>query len=607
MAGLATLTHYGASWDEHLQYKQYARHAIDSYRLWFREGRAEGQWEGLDESSGVVKDFHGPSFVMIVELLTRLVLYLHPGWQATDLRHLIHFLAFLIGVISLYFIARRWLGEWASFGVALLFISQPLFWGHAFINPKDMPFASFFSLSVLLGLRAGDYLYAPRSDGLTKWEQIAAAWQNLSPRIKRTLVLATVIWAFSILGLFAGVAAIHNGLSGLIESAYAAPTSLAGQVLARVAEDMHRVPADIYTQKLFLLFLRLRGTYTILSTAGLFWLYRRHFPFALSLVGWPVLLAGFVVGFTTSMRIAGPLAGLLVTGHMLGRAGRKAWAGILVYGVVGIVAMYLTWPYLWGGPVERLLDGLSVMSAFPWRGRVLFDGVYYAADQIPPAYLPTLLAFQLTEPVWGLAAIGLTAAGLNWVQKRKSGGLLFLSMGWFVLPLTFFMVHGTSLYDNFRQVLFILPPVFLLTGAALNELFARLRQTLWRVALLLILALPGVMAMVRLHPYEYVYYNQFAGDVFRRYEADYWTTSFREAARWLNSVAEPKARVQVIGPTHTFEPFARADLKIVDTEPDYVVITTRYNWDMEYYPQSPAIARIERDGITLAIIRKVIP
>jgi hypothetical protein len=571
IAGLATLTHYGASWDEHLQYKQYARHAIDSYGIWFREGRAEGQWEGLDETTGIVKDFHGPSFVMSAELFTRLALRIHPAWQVTDLRHLMHFLTFLAGVIGLYFLARRWLGAWASLGAALLFISQPVFWGHAFINPKDMPFAALFTLSVLLGLRAGDYLYAPQSDGATKWEQVTAAWQTLSPRLKRRLVPATVIWAVSILMLF------------------------------------NTVPAAVYAQKLFLLFLRLRAAYTLLSTAGLLWLYRRHFAAALSLAGWPVLLAGFAVGFTTSMRIAGPLAGLLVAVYLLGRYGRKAWAGILVYSALGAAAMYCTWPYLWGGPVERLLDGLRVMSAFPWRGRVLFDGVYYAADQIPAAYLPTLLALQLTEPVWVLAAAGLTVAGLKWVRNRKAGGLLFLTLGWFILPLTIFIVHGTSLYDNFRQVLFILPPVFLLAGAALDELFTRPRQVPWRAALLLILALPGVTAMARLHPYEYVYYNQFAGEVFRRYEADYWATSFREAARLLNDLAEPKARVQVIGPSHTFEPFARADLKIVESEPDYVVITTRYNWDLEYYPQAPEVARIEREGITFTIIRRTAP
>ncbi len=44
----------------------------------------------------------------------------------------------------------------AAFGATLLFITQPLFWGHAFINPKDIPLFSLFLLSVYLGMRMHD-------------------------------------------------------------------------------------------------------------------------------------------------------------------------------------------------------------------------------------------------------------------------------------------------------------------------------------------------------------------------------------------------------------------------------------------------------------------
>ncbi len=600
---LAILSDYGASWDEHLQYKQYAPHSLDAYSVWFKEGRAEGQWEGLDETSGVVKDFHGPSFVMSVELFTRLALNINPAWNITDLRHLIHFLTFQIGVVCLYFLSRRWLGAWASFAVAILFITQPVFWGHGFINPKDMPFTAFFMFSVLMGLRAFDYVYGVRPNGVSLWDHIRMAWEAEPPCTRRTLASLTVIWAVAVLVLFSGVGIIHTALANTVQIAYARPDTLLGQVLAHVAEDAAEVPADVYVQKAFLLFLRLRGIYTLLSTLMLLWLYRTRFPAGLRLLGGPVLLAGFTVGFTTSMRIAGPLAGLLVAVYAFGRVKRNAWLGILLYGVLGVTVMYLTWPYLWGGPLERLLEGLRVMAAFPWRGRVLFEGVYYSADQIPLSYLPTLLAIQLTEPIWFLAVAGLMVACIAWVKNRTYGGLLFLVWGWFFLPLLGFLFTGTSLYDNFRQVLFILPPVFLMIGVFLERIFTRLTFTTWRVVIILAILLPGILAGVRLHPYEYVYYNSFAGETFRRYEADYWTTSFREAAHLLGEIAEPNATVQVIGPSHTFEPFARPDLKFVDSDPDYVVITTRYNWDLENYPDAPEVARVERDGILFALIR----
>ncbi|GAB4418522.1 MAG: hypothetical protein Kow002_05500 [Anaerolineales bacterium] len=602
VVGLFTLTDYGASWDEHLQYKQNARHALNTYGQWVKEGRAEGQWEGQDESTGVVKDFHGPAFVMTVELFTRFAQHVNPDWQETDLRHLLHFITYLIGVASLYFIARRWLGVWASFGATLLFVTQPVFWGHGFINPKDMPFAAMFTLSVAPGLRLHDYFF----NGLL--DSVASAWDSLPHRIKTTLKTAAVIWAASILILFAGVAHIQTGLSNLVLSAHAQPDSFMASVFSLLAEDFTSAPADVYVTKIFVLFLRLRGTFTLLSTLALLWLFRKRFPGGLRLLGSPLLWAGFAVGFATSMRIAGPLAGLLVAVYLFGRAGKKAILPVILYGAVGVTVMYLTWPYLWGGPVERLLDGLGAMSAFPWQGRTLFAGVYYPASEIPKAYLPTLLAWQLTEPVWVLFFAGLTVAGWSFARTRKYGGVLFLALGWFIIPFIGFVFGGISLYDNFRQVLFILPPVFLVIGVSFEWLFGRVRRTLWRALIIAVLVLPGIKAIERLHPYEYAYYNSFAGGTggaFRRYETEYWGTSFREAADFLNTHGKANARIMAIGPGHTLSPFLREDFKMVDSDPDYVVMLTRYDFDLENYTQFPDWYRVERDGAVFAVIREV--
>ena len=62
--------------------------------------------------------------------------------------------------------------------------------------------------------------------------------------------------------------------------------------------------------------------------------------------------------------------------------------------------------------------------------------------------------------------------------------------------------------------------------------------------------MPGWLASFHLHPYQYIYYNSFIGGpqgAFRRYETDYWMTSFREATAYVNSVAPENARLIVWG------------------------------------------------------------
>jgi len=179
-----------------------------------------------------------------------------------------------------------------------------------------------------------------------------------------------------------------------------------------------------------------------------------------------------------------------------------------------------------------------------------------------------------------------------------------------VLPLSALIVSRSPLYDNFRQILFVLPPLFMLAGFA----FEKIGSLRLRLAVIALAILPGIFAGFRLHPYEYIYYNSLVGGVngaFRRYELDYWGTSYREAAAYLDSVAPANSTVWVEGPTHLLQLYTRPDLKIYSTYEaprlpsyDYVVALTRFDLDLSSYPQAPVIHTIERDGAALTVIKK---
>jgi hypothetical protein len=594
------LSDYGESWDENHQYNHYADHALNAYGTWFREGRSEG----LIESSGAAKDLHGPAYVMTVELITRLTSRGGPDWFKTDIRHFLHFLTFQIGIFSLYSICRRWLDVRASLGASLLFMTQPVFWGHGIINPKDMPFAALFLLGVSLGLKMYDSLFP------ATWDQVASIWSSLDSRIKHKIGITVSLWALSMVILFAGTKTISDITVSMINHAYANPDSMMATLFSTVAKNFGVVPADVYIQKLYMFLLRLRGIYTVFGTIAVIHMVFRNFQAGLRLLGLPVLLAGFVLGVITSMRIAGPLAGILIVIYFLVRAGKKSIVPILVYGFVSIVSMYMTWPYLWGDPAMRFFESLQVMSAFPWQQQVLFNGTRYTADALPNTYLAILFTVQLTEPVWVLFIAGLAVAVVGFIKKREYGWILFLLFGWFIIPFAAFSVGGFSFYDNFRQVLFILPPVFLMAGVA----FSKVTQPKWQIALIALVILPGIVDGLRLHPYEYIYYNRFVGGVngaHRRFELDYWATSYREAAEYVNSIAQPNSYVWVEGPAHIFETYARQDLKVLDAydpyllnQEYYLVALTRYDLHLLIEPDAEVIYTISRDGAPLAVVKK---
>lgn len=566
---------FGESWDE-LRFYKYADLALHAYLTFPTQGTVE--------TFGNTYDNYGPAFVMMVSILAK---PLELIFIKSDARHYVYFLTFLAGIWAFYQLATRWLSQNAALFSTLLFGTQPLLLGHAFISPKDIPFLSFFLLSLHFGLRLFD-----------SFESIPV--DELDPRSRRTLLALSALWLALVCGLFLLTDSVYSLITQLVTSAKNGETN----VISWIASDLAKVDAQVYIQRYstfalwgyFLLFL-------LCSFILLFTLYRSSpaiFRFLLS-----ILFPALLLGFTTSIRILGPFVAVFVAWHAFRKLGKQAILPLTIYGTIALMVTYLTWPYLWIDPLGHFIESIQVMSQYPWNGQVLFNGQEYASTELPYPYLPVLFAIQLTEPVWPLTLLGLAAAAFGGREKRE---LIALTAVWFLLPLLGFIFTRSPLYDNFRQIFFIIPPIFILAGVILEKI----KNTRWQAALMVVCLLPGLIGIIRLHPYEYIYYNWFAGDVFRKYELDYWGTSYREAANYLNEIAPESATVWVDGPSHIFELYARNDIKVYsdyETERadhyDYVVSTTRYGLDLTSHPDAKIIYTIKRDSGILTVIKQL--
>lgn len=150
--GLSTFRDYGLSWDEPLFYEygkalEYAYTPANWFRADFDLNTAYG-------SSGDDHKTRGPAYLLLARTPVHLLESL--GVDEPSAWHLVNFLTFLLGVYFIYRLSLRWMGEWAAFGAAALFSTQPLLLGHAFINPKDMPFLVFFTGALLFGFEMAD-------------------------------------------------------------------------------------------------------------------------------------------------------------------------------------------------------------------------------------------------------------------------------------------------------------------------------------------------------------------------------------------------------------------------------------------------------------------
>jgi hypothetical protein len=98
------------------------------------------------------------------------------------------------------------------------------------------------------------------------------------------------------------------------------------------------------------------------------------------------------------------------------------------------------------------------------------------------------------------------------------------------------------MYNGIRHFVFIVPPMAVLAGLAASRLreFVRTnRLVTMALALFAALSLAAPVAdMVRLHPYEYTYFNRLSGGIAHareNYMLDYWALSFKQAAQGLKA------------------------------------------------------------------------
>src|SRR5512133_879985 len=147
--GILTVHEYGISIDEPNNYR-YAAATLDAYPSFF------GTLYKPEYDSSF--DGHGPAFVTIAAILIKIIQRIFPNVFAPDLWHFSYFITLLLTGLCLYWLAKRWFNRWTAWGLLILFSTQPLLLGHAFVNPKDIPFMFLFTLSIVLGFHLVDGL-----------------------------------------------------------------------------------------------------------------------------------------------------------------------------------------------------------------------------------------------------------------------------------------------------------------------------------------------------------------------------------------------------------------------------------------------------------------
>ena len=621
VVGFLITPHYGQSTDEEANIV-FARETMLSYQ------HPESPY--LDIS----REDKGPFYLMVWlrvgEFLGRVI----PGWAFVDGRHFTNFLTFQIAVVSIYVLALRLVRPAAALAGALLFVAQPVFFGHAFINQKDTPFMAFFALTMVLGLAMVDrFLGAgPDRPASAFGPALRAAWAEEPRRARRAaFVLAALALSIAVVSVFVH-RPLREAVEGVVRAAYRGEAwAPINQLFVRIAEHAAQVPVEDYLQRAnhfttVAVILALGGIAGVaLVVAGRLWPngaraglsalgddFRQGLDGPLPLA---LLPAAIVLGMCIAIRTIALYAGLLVIGYALFRAGPKIAILLMAYLGVAAAVAYALWPQLWGSPLGVVIDSMERTLQFPQVHSTLLDGTIYISDNLPFWYLPKVMAIQFTLPAIVLVIGGLILGVRSAVRRESSSATAWVLLLWFLAPFVAVVGLRTPIYNYFRHVLFMMPPLFILAAIVMERILRLVRLRLFQSLLAGAILLPGVWATIRLHPYEYGYFNELVGGVrgaYGRYMSDYWCTSLREAMDFVNHYAPASAEIAVTGPEDNAIPFAREDLRLRDdsemvTNDEFQpVLILGCSWatvNPDFFPEAPLLWSVERDGVPLAIVK----
>jgi hypothetical protein len=350
---------------------------------------------------------------------------------------------------------------------------------------------------------------------------------------------------------------------------------------------------------------------------------------------------GLLAGSSLGIRVLGLLlliyaaaAIIVYLPHQGEERGQGRWRFVLVSMLrllpafaLAYAIMILAWPWAALAPLNPI-RGLFAFSEFHYDVHTAIDGKIYVMAQVPRLYVPIYILIRMPLLALFGALIGMAVslwpplAAASTRLERRDIALVSLTV---IFPLACQVIWHGPAFAGLRHFLFVVPPLAILAGIGLDALLTALaaRGRLLAHGGLAIMAayfLMDAVTLVRLHPYEYLFYNSLVGGLegaSRRYDLDYWFGSMPEAVKQLESYlrqSEPTETgkpaqiysVAVCGERLPFEktvtlPQLRWDFKSAWEQSEFFLAPTHMNCDGDL--DGKIVGTVERLGVAIAYVK----
>lgn len=300
----------------------------------------------------------------------------------------------------------------------------------------------------------------------------------------------------------------------------------------------------------------------------------------------------------------------------------------LYFPLAGILALVI-WITFWDQPFKELLYIPRYFQENTKNMESLLGGRWYCSTVNVPWYYPFYYLGIVTPlPVLFSFLAGLIVVFRDAVRKKPVASLLLL---WFFLPLARFIDPKVAVMDGIRHFEEVIYPLCAISAVGAVRIYIYYRQLLTLTAVrqfingkqvILEWLLPAglliylIYNIVAYHPFQIAYYNELVGGIrgaYTRYDLDYWGSSQKKAAEWLNTNAPLNSNIYIVMVPDVAAKYLRPDLlSRLNTRDrdvsDFVVVLNRqsffyrYFYTVEYMLLHEPVYAVKNQGVPLVWI-----
>lgn len=323
-----------------------------------------------------------------------------------------------------------------------------------------------------------------------------------------------------------------------------------------------------------------------------------------------LIVLGVLFGITTSFRLLGASLPVIYLLYSLKNSKISAIKDSLLVFLISIIVLVLSLPLFSNNIQTGFKTLIKSSSSFEyWDNKMLFMGEFIGKHERPWYYLPVWLV--ITTPLYILFTFLISPAMARF-RKNKDNDIYSLMYLALIINLFLYFLIEPVIYNGLRHFLFLVPIITFISVLTIFDLFDYLKTYNVKVKYTFVLIiglsfLLTVKSFITLHPYEYVYFNEFTNglkDAQGKFDSDYWGASYKESALWIR---EKFAKTTSVNVYSCDIPFAvnyysnqLFQMVFEEEEADFIICdldnTVQKNYNL------PVLYKVEREGVPLNVV-----